>query len=174
MGFNVPTKNINFEVYDSLRMNLLGIAEVELPEFSAMTDEVAGAGIAGKIDLPSLGQFDSMTVKLNWRQTTAQALGLLAPVEHSLGIYAANQVHNPALGSVVPEQLRIELRGMTKTQGLGKLSGAKMDASTELEVLAISIFIDNVPVIVFDKLNFIYAVNGVDYLAAVRVAMGRV
>ena len=172
--FNVPTKNINFEVYDSFRRQLLGIAEVELPEFSAMTDEVAGAGIAGKIDLPSLGQFDSMVVKLAWRQTTAQAMGLLAPVEHSLGIYAANQTHNPALGSVVTEQLRIELRGLTKSHSTGKLNGAKMDAATEIEVLAISIFVDNAPIVVFDKLNFIYAINGVDYLAAVRVAMGRV
>lgn len=171
--FNVPTRNINFEVYDSLRTNLLGIAEVELPSFDSLTEEVSGSGIAGKIDLPSLGQFDSMTVKLNWRQTTAQALGLLAPVVHSLGIYAAQQEFNQALGSVIPVQLRIELRGMNKTQDLGKLAGAKMEGSTEIEVIALSIFIDNVAVVVYDKLNFIFAINGVDYLQAARVAMGR-
>lgn len=171
----VPEKLINFRVYDSLSQELLGVADVELPSFEAMTETITGAGIAGEYESPTLGHFGSQVLKLSWRTTTAKVLGLLAPVQHRIDVRGAVQVQVPALGTVAPEAFRCEVRGMRKSGDTGKLApGSPMEATTEIECTAVSIFVNNLPVVIYDKLSYVFIVNGVDYLAAARVAMGGV
>ena len=52
---NVPEKLINFRVYQD-GADLLGVADVSLPSLEAMTETVKGAGVAGEVDSPVLGQ----------------------------------------------------------------------------------------------------------------------
>jgi len=177
--FNVPEKLINFEVYDSARQALYGVADVELPEIAFLSDTMSGAGIMGEIDAPTLCQLGAMSLTINWRMTTEQTIGLLAPVEHALGLYGAQQVSNPGIGGIVPQQIRVEVRARPKTVSLGSLTpGGPMDGSTEFEVVALSLFIGNAPLLIIDKLAYVFqvATGGVlvDYSAALRVALGRV
>ncbi|MGI6252135.1 MAG: phage major tail tube protein, partial [Aminivibrio sp.] len=86
----VPEKNINFSVYLE-GGDLLGVAEVTLPPFEAMTETVKGAGIAGEFESVVLGHFGSMVVTLNWRNVTDSAIKLLAPRAHNLDLYGALQ-----------------------------------------------------------------------------------
>lgn len=172
---SVPEKLVNFRVYDSLSQEMIGVADVELPAFEAMTESISGAGIAGEYDSPTLGHYGSQSLTIKWRMVTAHALQLLVPVQHRIDCRGAVQVQDPALGTVVPRSVRVEVRGLTKKAGLGSLKpGSPMESETEIECTAISVFVDNIPIIIYDKLAFILMIDGFDYLAAARVAMGGV
>ena len=70
--------------------------------------------------------------------------------------------------------LRVAVRGQVKSKGLGKLEpGKPLDAESDIEVAAISIYIDSAPLVELDKLNSIFRVNGFDYLRQVRVDLGQ-
>ncbi len=47
-----------------------------------------------------------------------------------------------------------------------------MDGSVELEVLRYRQVIDGVETLLIDKRNYIYKVNGVDYMEAIRRMLG--
>ena len=170
-----PEKLINYRVYDAIGRELIGCADIELPALESMTEEISGAGIAGTIDSPTIGHFASMTLTLNWRTTEARALALLTPIEQSLDIRAAVQKRNPIAGQIVAESFRVAVRGQTRSFGLGTLApGSPTEATTEMEVHAITVFVNGLPVVEIDKYNMIYRINGIDYLQPARIAMGGV
>ena len=168
----VPEKLVNFRVYDAA-MNLLGLADVQLPSIEAMTETVKGAGIAGEFDSPTLGHYGSMTLGLNFRVATPQTLALAAPVAHALEIRGSIQAYNAALGIIQTQALKIVVRGIPKKSDLGKLApGAPMETSVEFEVVYIKVFLGGVAYFEHDKLNDITVIAGVDHLAKVRADLG--
>lgn len=170
----IPERLSNFRVYSgTASLEEVGLSDVELPSFDALTENISGVGIAGELESVVLGHFKSMTVKLKWLALTATALRLLKPINQSLDIRGSIQVQDPALGALGTLPLRVTCRGQIKKLGLGKFEpGKRMDSDTELEVQAISIFHAGVAVIELDKLNMIFKVDGVDYLRSVRQDMG--
>ena len=82
---SIPERLVNFRVFNDNK-DLLGIATVELPEISAMTDTVSGAGIAGEVDSPVLGHFGSMTCTLTWRTIEGDVLSLAKQQSHTLEV----------------------------------------------------------------------------------------
>ena len=168
----IPERTINFNVYDDSSA-LLGIATVDLPDIEAMTDTVTGAGIAGEVDSPTLGHFGSMTLTINWRVPVGDVTKLQAPKTHHIEMRASQQINDPALGEVLTQSFRVVTRCQPKTLSLGSLEpSAAADTSTEFEVSYIKIFIANVEVLEIDKYNFIFKINGVDYLQNVRRDLG--
>ena len=169
----VPEKSINFSVYYEGR-DMLGSADGELPKLEAMTEEVKGAGVAGAFDSVTLGHFSSTSLTLNWRNVTNDFVKLAAHKAHDLELYAAHQDYDAALGIYIPRQIAVFVRVIPKVSDIGKLAVAAMsDTSTELEVLYLKLDIDGKERIEVDKLNYIFKVDGVDYLAGVRVALGK-
>ncbi len=169
----VPEKNINFSVYLE-GGDLLGVAEVTLPPFEAMTETVKGAGIAGELDSVVLGHFGSMVVTLNWRNVTDSAIKLLAPRAHNLDLYGALQDYDAGRGEYVVRQIHVFCKAVPKNLDPGKFSVGEMaDGSTELEVNYLLLARDGVPRVEMDKFNYIFKVDGTDYLAEVRKALGK-
>ena len=169
----VPEKNINFSVYLE-GGDLLGVAEVALPSFEAMTETVKGAGVAGEFDSIVLGHFGSMAVTLNWRNVTDSAIKLLRPAAHNLDLYGALQDYDAGRGEYVVRQIHIFCKAVPKKLDPGKFSVGEMaDGSTELEIHYLLLERDGVPRVELDKFNYIFRVDGVDYLAEVRKALGK-
>ena len=79
-GNTIVEKLISFRVYNDAR-DCIGIATVDLPEIQAMSDTVSGAGIAGEVDSPVLGHYQSMTMTLHWRSMEPQAAALAEQVK---------------------------------------------------------------------------------------------
>ena len=75
-GNNVTERLVNFRVYNEGN-DLLGVATVDLPELSSMSDTVSGAGIAGEVESPVLGHFGSMETTLTWRTIEPAAMELM-------------------------------------------------------------------------------------------------
>lgn len=168
----IPEKLINFRVYEDGK-DLLGIADVELPSIDAKTDVVKGAGIAGEVDSPVMGHFGSMNLKLNWRTLTKSTVRLIQQKAHHLDIRGAIQTFDTTSGEYVVSPVKVVVRCRPKKTGLGKLdSSAVMGASNEFEVIYINISLNGKSQVEIDKYNYVCKIDGEDYLAPVRVALG--
>ncbi len=169
----IPEKLIAFRVYRD-GVDLLGVADVNLPQIQFMTETVSGAGIAGELDTPVLAHTQSMTLGLSWRTVTEQAASLAAPTGHHLDLRGSIQFHDAGEGKLVPKPVKLVVKGLPKKLGLGKLAAGKaMETATELEVYYLKLTIDGRERVEIDKLNYKFVVDGSDYLAAVNQHLGR-
>jgi len=169
----VPEKNINFSVYLDGE-DLLGVAEATIPNLESMTETVKGAGIAGEFDSIVLGHFGSLTLSLNWRNVTDHAIKVLAPKAHNLDLYGALQDYDAGSGTYVVRQIHLYVKAVPKGLDLGKLSvGEEGDTASEFEVHYLLVERDGTKRIELDKFNYIFIVDGTDYLAEVRKALGK-
>jgi P2 family phage contractile tail tube protein len=170
----IPTQNINFSVYDGDSQDLLGVAEVTLPSFEAMTETISGAGIAGEMDMPVLGHFGGMTVEISWRTMTVDATKLSKQVGHKFDMRASIEQYDEQNATISSIPMKIVMVTVPKTLNLGNLNvGAGSDSSNEFECSYIKVLINNEEVVELDKFNYIYRVHGVDYLESVRRDLGK-
>lgn len=169
---NIPEKLINFKVYQDSN-DLLGMADVQLPSLEAMTETVKGAGIAGEVESPVLGHFGPMGLTLNWHTPTPKTMALSKQKAHHLELRGAIQIYDAAGGVYKTAQLKVVVKAVPKKLDLGKLDvGAKTDTSNEFECNYIKVWHDGTEKIEIDKFNFICKIDGEDYLAEVREALG--
>jgi P2 family phage contractile tail tube protein len=169
----VPEKLNDFRVYVDGSSDLKGIADLTLPSFEQMTESINGAGIAGEYESPNIGHFQSMKLILNWRVLNNDLSTFLAPIARKIDCRGANQEYDAATGKYSFPSVRVLVQGVPTKVEPGKMEkGSPYEASTEIEVTYIKIEIDGKTVVELDKLNYKYVVNGVDYLAEVRKALG--
>ncbi len=161
-----------FQLYENAT-DYYGIADIQLPELNQITEEIDGAGVAGKYTSVIIGHLEAMKMTLNMRNPTAIAYQLFTPEEHQLDLRANMQerdhvkgVHNVAVKHVIkarPLNLKPGKVGMYTTG----------DASVEYAVDYFATYIDGKEVLVADPFNYIYRVNGKDYLEDVRKNLGK-
>ena len=168
----IPEKSINFKVYLN-GVDLLGVAEGTIPALEAMTSEVKGAGVAGVVESPVLGHFNSTNFSLTWRTVTDDFMKLFDHITNDIELFSALQQYDAGLGVYKVVPLQVSIRAITKTSTPGNLTvGDNMDTQTEFEVVRMKIYLDGKERVVMDKYNYIYKVDGVDRLAEVRTALG--
>ena len=168
----IPERMRLFEVYINGSRES-GIAEGEFPNLEYMTSEVKGTGIAGAAETIVPGLFSSITFTLKWRTTPKNFYSLAEPRVHDLDLYADLEVFDAGLGQTKTQQLHAYIKAQTKHFNIGSLTvGESMDGETEHEVIYIKVEWDGQERIELDKYNYIYKVNGTDYLADSRRALG--
>ncbi len=164
---------INFAVFEN-STEYYGMAEVTLPEISSITEEVKGAGISGTLESVILGHLEAMTLTMNFRTVTKEAIALLEPRDHMLDLRVAQQGKDTVAGTITVTPVKHILVVQPKKLNPGKVSPATpAEASGEYAATYFATFIDGQKVLEIDILNFIYMVNGTDYLANVRKALGK-
>lgn len=169
----VPEKLSNFRVYKEGKTNLVGIADIQLPSIEPLTETIKGAGIAGEYESPVLGHLKSMKLTLNWRTITDEQLALAAPVAHKLEARGALQVYDAGKGGYVTKSVRILVQGGSTKNELGKFEvGNTTGSNNEIESVYLKVEYDGKTKIEIDKLNFKYVIDGKDYLADIRKALG--
>lgn len=163
----------NFAVYEDAT-EYYGMAEVTLPEISSLTEEIKGAGISGVLPGAFVGHFEALTLSLNFRSVTGDALKLLEPRNHQIDLRASQQVWNSAAGRYTQTKVKHLLLVTPTKFSPGKLAPASpAEASGEYAASYFATFINGVKKMEIDILNFIFFVNGVDYLEEVRKALGK-
>lgn len=168
MANRVPERLNTYNCYAD-GAKLIGLVDVELPKPESFSEEISGAGVAGAYDSPTIGHFKPMTVKLNFRTVTNQFAQLLEPRYHMLELRASMQVQDSGLGTLTQKGYQVTLRAMPKAPDFGKMeTGKPTGDSFEMEVLYMKIVYDGTELMMIDKPNFVYRVNGVDYLKEVR------
>lgn len=168
----IPAVLTNARIYKEGNV-LLGVASVDMPDFEFMTESMGGFGIAGEVDMPVQGHFKSMSIKLKWNTTTADAMQLLNMESHQLDVRGNIQKHDAGTGTFVNEAIKVLVKGAPKKIGVGKFEPTKkMEPETELEITYIKIWQGGTELVELDKLNFIFCVNGVDKMAQIRANLG--
>ena len=165
----IPEKINDFNAYaDGNKMIGVG-ASATLPEINMKTSTVAGVGVNGEIDSPTIGQFESMEQEVQFNTLYSSAMDMMSPMSTvNLTFRAAQQVYDKT-GGYAFKGLRVVEMGRVKKFNPGKVEkGESMEATVTLELTYIMIEVDGVQLVEIDKLNGVYKVNGVDMLAGVR------
>lgn len=167
---DIPSLVNHYNVYRDGN-KLVGVSgEVELPDFENMTDTIEGTGIAGEMDDPATGQFQSMKVTIPFA-VLYDSQFTLADTNNppTLTLRGSEQVLDSASGATKDVPVRVVLRGKCTKNSLGKIAkGKKGEPSVEIEVTYIKVEVNGETQVELDKLNFIYVVNGVDLMAQIR------
>ena len=95
----------NFAVYEDAT-EYYGMAEVTLPEITQISEEVKGAGIAGTFDGTFVGHLETMSLTLNFRSVTTDAIKLAEPRKHQLDLRAAQQSWDNSTGRYVQQAVK--------------------------------------------------------------------
>ena len=170
---DVPWNEINFEVYAE-GDRLIGLATFDMSELEFLSTDIKGAGIAGEFSVPTRGHLSNYTVTLHWRILYENSLQFLRQGEGlHFSLRGAWERYDAALGIREVHALRVDMRGHTSKLTMGKWEPAETsDTELELTLDYIKVICDDNDIFEHDKFNFIHVVNGVDYLADVRTALG--
>lgn len=162
----------NYEVYiDGTR--LLGTASIDLPDIQFQTIETKGNGIAGTIDLSTPGNTDSFEITLNWRSIHTDLSMLSRPIGQDLILYGALHQYNQSTGAIRASQVKISFRGIAKQLTLGTFEpSANTDSKSVFEIVRLKVEVDGEEAVLIDKLNYTFKLNGTDFYADVRRALG--
>jgi len=164
---------INFHVYENAT-EYYGMAQVGLPEISSIVNDVKGAGISGTFESVVLGHLEAMTLTLNFRTLIQDAFKLLEPRNHQLDLRVAQQDEDTVKGQAIVTALKHVFVCKPKKLNPGAVTPATpADASGEYAVTYWATFINGKKTLEIDILNFIFYVNGKDYLSEVRAALGK-
>lgn len=169
MSNPIPEKVVNFNVYTNTE-KLVGVTdEVTLPDFDSMTETVSGAGIAGEYESPTIGHFSSQELEIQFRTISDPSFNLFNSVGKSIVLRAAQGSYDVSEGKASYRPLKITVRGIPKGLALGKLGvGAPTETTNKIEVLYLKIEENGRTLLEFDKLNYVFIVNGDDVMADIR------
>ena len=164
---------IGFAVYEDAT-EYYGMSEVTLPEISNLIEEISGAGMGGKVEAVILGAIEAMTTTLNFRTVTKNAIKLHEPREHKIDLRVAQQNKNTTKGVTEVGRVKHLLTLTPKKLNPGKVATASAaEVSGEYATTYFATYIDGKKMLEIDPLNYIYFVNGKDWLADVRKALGK-
>lgn len=161
----------NYEVFFG-ETRILGHASIDLPDLKFKTATIAGAGITGDIEMATPGTTESLELTLNWRSIHSDLSEFSTQQAIDLVLYGSQHIYDQSKGSARAQQVKINVRGIPKNTPLGKFEPASItESKNTLEVLYLKVTVDNEVIFELDKLNYIYVVNGTDYLEDTRKAL---
>ena len=168
-----PEAYIDFETYEG-KTNFIGIAKATHPNINFLTQTITGAGISGNIEAVLIGMVDAMTLGLEFRSATDAAVKLLQPKKHNLEMRVAEQYWNTTKQrkEVVADKYVYVIMPKNFTPGAVAPASAA-DASGEYSVYYYAAYKDGKQLWEIDPWNYKCVINGVDYMADVRKALGK-
>lgn len=163
---------INFAAYKGSN-EYLGITKVTLPDIKFLTQNISGAGIAGNIEAV-IAHVEAMTLNLDFRTTTEEAMSLLEPTRHHLELRVARQDEDVVEEELTTAEIKHVFVVIPKNYKGGSIAPASTgDASGEYAVRYWKCEIDDETVIEIDPLNYVIKINGVDYGRTVARILGK-
>lgn len=163
----IPDKINNYRVYAGTATEankLIGVVdETKLPDVKNLTDTLNLAGMAGEVDSPAVGQYQSMEVEIVFSNIAVSSLEVAAKDNIPLIFRSAQEFINPEDSTKSFKNRTITLRGMTKGINFGSLKkGGYGKPSITKEVTYYKDVVDGTVVIEIDKFNGRSIIGGVD------------
>ena len=122
----------------------------------------------------SPAMLDNMELTLHWRTIHGDLSKLLAFQAHTLTLRGAINNYETAQGNLKQGAVKIVVRGVPQKMTLGKFERAsETESESTLNLDYIKIWVDGTEILEYDKFNFIFRVNGTDYMSGTRAAIGR-
>ena len=163
---------INFMLWEGAN-RFVGAASVVLPNINQKIETITGAGLLGSVDVPVMAQIDPMDVTINFNGYADEAANLRAPGRHSITLRPAVQREDAVAGELLAVGEKHVMVIVPKT-----LSGPTIAPATHRESALVASVrywlyeVDNKQIHEIDVMNHIFRINGVDYGAAIRRALG--
>lgn len=164
---------VELEIYED-SVNLLGVAKVRLPSITYPVVNISGAGMMGNIEVPLYGMVDNMTTTINWLTPHGDAVKLMSPKKHQLDMRVAEKYWEveEAEEHIWADKYVMIVRPKTTDPGtVAPMSAA--DTSSEYVVYYYAAYRDGKQLWEIDKRNMRCIIDGVDYMAPVRKALGK-
>lgn len=161
----------NYNIFNDAQ-SYQGIAgEIALPKLSRKLEEFRGGGMDGPVDL-DLGQ---EKLEMEWT-VKGFDLGVMRQYGY-VGVSGIALRFNGAYQedencSVQAVQVSVRGRHVEIDNGTAKAGEANADTKIKSSLSYYKLTVDNEDIIEIDMVNFIFVVNGVDQLAAMRAAIG--
>lgn len=147
-------------------------SDLKLPSIEKMTDTIKGAGIMGEIDLPVFGQLGSMVFTVSNRADNSQYAMLSRPGQIKFEVGWVTDIFDSSNVAVGLQANKVFMTAINKKYEAGKIEvGAGADGSSEFEVIYYRKIVNGIEVLLIDKLNYKYVVNGIDYMDSLRAAL---
>lgn len=155
----------NIYVRDNGKSTQMGdTTSVTLPSIEMLTETSKGSGILGEIDVPTLGQIGSMETEIAIKVSN-EKYGILISA-NELEYRWSTDLIDQSTGRMTTNSHKAFLKVIPKKHEEGKLeSGAAQDGKVTYEVIAYKRISNGIEILNIDKLNGIYAINGVNLLA---------
>lgn len=174
---SIPAGNLNFEVFDTNNNRILGLASVDLPDFSLKEVDVAGAGVLGEMSYPLFAQAENLEMTLHFRVLYDDATRFMSNNAQFLTLYAASEHYDAGEGTRAIEGLKIVCRGLAKSTNLGNIEpGENSDTEVVLHLDYIKISAtrggNRETLLEFDRFNYVYNVDGLDLMTDYKAALG--
>lgn len=141
---------------DNSRLSVTG--ELTLPDFSRPTQDMAGAGIAGPVAIPTRGNLESLRASFTSRVMTPEFLAAFSYGQHTLEFRAVIQGSDP--NGSTQSLFSAFMRGVPVSTTNGAIqNGEEMGSSINFEVLDIRVDIDGITYVDISKLNNIVRIR---------------
>ena len=111
-GYNLPTVTNTYNVYKKGNA-MIGLSdEITIPDFEAITEEMSGSGLLGKIQEAVMGHFGSQNMEIPFLNLDDDIFSFADPLEViDLNLRAAQQQLKKDKGTAGYRGLRIAVRG---------------------------------------------------------------
>lgn len=163
----------DWRAYLDGKKDMYGVKEFQFPELTNLTTDIEGIGIAGKINAPVHGHFDSMEATLKWQVPNTMSLGLYGGRAISVEAYGDIQGFNAGATEYTHDQLYVSMRGRIKSHKPGTMkAGDAMESETTIEVHYLKIEYAGSTICEIDKYGYKAVIDGVDVLEAIRKNIG--
>lgn len=173
MAKQLRDKLITFTVYAN-GSEEFGSAEVSLPDLEFITSTIKGGGLAGELEVPTLGQLKSMKATITW-QIVEKSLSKFARQRyHQVEFRGAQQTENTETGDLQVSAVSVQVGGWVTKTSMGKLANTETTGSTtDISINAIKAVVDGEELYNIDIMNGVCVIDGVDYWADIRKALGK-
>lgn len=164
---------INLELYED-GVNMLGVAKVKLPTIAYPYITISGAGMMGEMEVPLYGMVQAMSTTINWLTSHGDAVKLMSPKKHQLDMRVAEEYWDVEQADVGVWADKYVMIVRPKTMDPGTIAPmASADGSGEYAVYYFAAYKDGKQLWEVDKRNMKCVIDGVDYMAPVRKALGK-
>lgn len=163
----IPDKVNNYNVYTGTATaanKLIGVTnETTLIDLQNMSETLSLAGMAGEIDSPTVGQYQSMEITINFSNIARSSLEVAAKDNIPLIFLSRQEFINPEDNTKCFKTRMITVRGMTKKISYGALKkGGYGNPSVTKEVVYYKEVIDDEVITEIDKFSGRVIIGGVD------------
>jgi len=167
-----PLLTAQFNVFVDGGKKLLGLADVTLPNFEALSETITGAGIMGELEIPAVGQFSAMNFVMNFRSMLDVPLTFAVSKAYHFDLRSAQSYEETTTYERGEAKERYSVRGPVRVINHGnRAPNGLWEASIEIAVRRVEHYMDGKLLLEFDPLNDVYRVNGQDIYAQVRAAI---
>jgi P2 family phage contractile tail tube protein len=164
---------IDFAVYEGSD-EFVGIASVTLPDKNQKAIKMSGAGIGGEVDVPITGQYEAMSMDMSFRNYSSRVARLREHRRHTIELRVAQQNEDTTSGQLVTDAVKHVMIVVPKSASGGTVAPATSgDMKINFSVRGWETYINGKLLDAVDPLNRVDIVNGIDYNAPVRKALGK-